>query len=166
MLKLHTTSHKIDTVFVAALFTVFAATAFLVVLIGAKQYQNTADSMDYNYEIRAASSYLVEKVRQNDSASHIAISELEGIPALCLTSEENGMRYITYIYCYDGALRELLVSEHSVYAPNAGQQIVPLGDFAPEAIDSGLIRITITGTDGKPVPLYLSIHTDSKERAL
>lgn len=166
MLKLHTTSHKIDTVFVTALFTVFAATAFLVVLIGAKQYQNTADSMDYNYEIRTASSYLVEKVRQNDSASHIAVSELDGIPALSLTSEENGAHYTTYIYCYDGALRELFVSEHSVYAPNAGQQIVPLQDFAPEALYSGLIRITVTGTDGTPVPLYISVHADSEEGAL
>lgn len=165
MLKLHKRSHKIDTVFVAALFTVFAATAFLVVLISAKQYQNTADSMKYNYEIRTASSYLAEKVRQNDSAFHIAVSELEGIPALCLTSVENGVHYTTYIYCYDGALRELFVSEHSVFAPNAGQKIVPLLDFAPEAIDSGLLRITVTGTDGTPVPLYISLHADSEEGA-
>lgn len=35
----------------------FAATAFLVVSIGAKQYHSIADSMTANYETRTVSSY-------------------------------------------------------------------------------------------------------------
>jgi len=54
-------STKIDSVFVVALFTMFAVTAFLLILIGAKQYQHTADTMDANYESRTISSYLTEK---------------------------------------------------------------------------------------------------------
>ena len=57
-------STKIDGVFVIALFTMFAVTAFLLILIGAKQYQRTADTMDANYESRTISSYLTEKIRQ------------------------------------------------------------------------------------------------------
>lgn len=160
MLRLHTASHKIDTVFVAALFTMFAATAFLLVLIGARQYQNTADSMDYNYELRTASSYITEKIRQNDCASCITVSELDDIPALSLATENGGVIYTTYIYCYDGALRELFVSEQSVYTPSAGQEIIPLADFTPEMIQSNLFQFTVTGTDGTVVPLYLSLHTN------
>ena len=43
------------------LFGMFAVTAFILVLIGIKQYKVTADSMNYNYEVRTASSYLREK---------------------------------------------------------------------------------------------------------
>ena len=46
MLELKKTpEHTIDRVFLLALLALFAATAFLVVSIGAKQYHSIADSM-------------------------------------------------------------------------------------------------------------------------
>ena len=102
MIRLKASSHKIETVFILALFTMFAATAFLVVLIGAKQYQVTADYMNDNYEVRTASSYLQEKIRSNDTSDAITITELDGTPALAFTSIENDTEYTTYIYYFDG----------------------------------------------------------------
>ena len=50
MLELKKTpEHTIDRVFLLALLALFAATAFLVVSIGAKQYHSIADSMTANY---------------------------------------------------------------------------------------------------------------------
>ena len=67
MLELKKTpEHTIDRVFLLALLALFAATAFLVVSIGAKQYHSIADSMTANYETRTVSSYLEEKMNQND----------------------------------------------------------------------------------------------------
>lgn len=103
-------STKIDGVFIIALFTMFAVTAFLLILIGAKQYQNTADTMDANYETRTISSYLTEKLRQNDTGGSITVTELEGTPALSLKSVENDISYVTYIYYYENALREMVSS--------------------------------------------------------
>ena len=69
MLELKKTpEHTIDRVFLLALLALFAATAFLVVSIGAKQYHSIADSMTANYETRTVSSYLEEKMNQNDVA--------------------------------------------------------------------------------------------------
>ena len=65
MLQLENSSRKIDTVFIVSLFVMFAITAILLILIGARQYRFTADSMNRNYEIRTASSYLTEKVHQS-----------------------------------------------------------------------------------------------------
>ena len=63
MLELKKTpEHTIDRVFLLALLALFAATAFLVVSIGAKQYHSIADSMTANYETRTVSSYLEEKM--------------------------------------------------------------------------------------------------------
>lgn len=62
MLELKKTpEHTIDRVFLLALLALFAATTFLVVSIGAKQYHSIADSMTTNYETRTVSSYLEEK---------------------------------------------------------------------------------------------------------
>ena len=56
MPQLKHSSKKIDTVFIVSLFVLFAITAILLILIGARQYRFTADSMNRNYEIRTTSS--------------------------------------------------------------------------------------------------------------
>lgn len=166
MIRLHPTTHKIETSFIVALFTMFAATAFLVVLIGAKQYQQTADCMNRNYEVRTATSYLVEKVRQSDVAGSISITELDGLPSLLLTSVEGDRTYFTYIYCYDGMLRELYVSEEAVYSAESGQEIIPLHGFCPSQINPRLIRVSVTGTDDVAYPVYLDLRSAGRKETV
>ena len=151
-------SKKIDTVFVLALITLFAATAFMLVLIGAKQYRYVTDTMNENYEDRTVSSYLTEKIRQNDSADAISIVNLEGATALSLVANEDGFEYITYIYFYEGALRELVVTGNSVFTLSSGQAIMELQSFTPELVDDSLLRITVKDTHGDSMDLYLPIH--------
>ena len=157
-------SLKIDSVFVIALFTMFAVTAFLLILIGAKQYQHTADAMDANYEIRTISSYLTEKLRQNDCMGNVTISQIDGIDALAITTMENDVTYITYIYYYKDALREIVVNEQSVFSLETGQEIIKTGGFLAEMVHDDLIKITITTTDHGLQILYLPIHSAGKEQ--
>jgi preprotein translocase subunit SecY len=158
MIKLHPASHRIETAFILALFTMFAATAFLVVLIGAKQYQITADSMNVNYEVRTAASYLEEKVRQNDCTGAIYATELLGVPALAIQTAEDDTVYTTYIYYYEDCLRELFVTDSSVYSLASGQMIIELSGFEVESLGSDFIRATYIGTDGISYTVYLSVH--------
>ena len=151
-------SKKIDTVFVLALITLFAATAFLLVLIGAKQYRHVTDTMNENYEDRTVSSYLTEKIRQNDTQDAISIVSLDGTTALSLKATEEGFQYITYIYYFEGALRELVVTGNSVFTLASGQEIIELQDFSPELVNDSLLRITVTDTRGNSQELYLPIH--------
>ena len=86
MLELKKTpEHTIDRVFLLALLALFAATAFLVVSIGAKQYHSIADSMTANYETRTVSSYLEEKMNQNDVAGSVAVTSIGAFPAIALS---------------------------------------------------------------------------------
>lgn len=106
MLELKKTpEHTIDRVFLLALLALFAATTFLVVSIGAKQYHSIADSMTANYETRTVSSYLEEKMNQNDVAGSVAVTSIGAFPAIALSETVNDAIYTTYIYCYDGYLR-------------------------------------------------------------
>ena len=154
-------SKKIDSVFVVALFTMFAITAFLLILIGAKQYRHTADSMDKNYEIRTINSYLTEKIRQNDAGAGAYISTIEGTPALTLQTTENDITYLTYIYYHNNALREIVVTEASVFSLDSGQEIMPVLGFEAEISDSDLLKIRITTSDENVHTLYLHIHSNA-----
>ncbi len=163
MKKLHPSSHRIDAIFVIALFTVFAATAFLAVLIGARQYKETANHMNNNYEVRTATSYLQEKVRQNDSNSGIHVVDFYDTKALSFSDFDGAELYTTYIYYYDGYLRELFVSEDAIYSPDSGQEIIAINNFSPELIKSNLLKITITNTRDESVPIYLTLHSDDRK---
>ena len=159
-------STKIDGVFVIALFTMFAVTAFLLILIGAKQYQNTADTMDANYETRTISSYLTEKLRQNDTSGTITITEIDGSHALAIKTIENDISYVTYIYYYENALREIVVNESSVFSLETGQEITQTGGFEAALVSDNLLKITITTAQDQKHTLYLTLHSnDGKEQS-
>lgn len=161
MLQLENSSRKIDTVFIVSLFVMFAITAILLILIGARQYRFTADSMNRNYEIRTASSYLTEKVHQSDTITGVSVVDFSVGSALALTDRQNDQTYITYIYYYDGVLKELFVKEDAAFTPSAGQTIVQLHGFIPEFVHTGLIRITFTDTQNKEHSIYLDINAAS-----
>ena len=161
MLQLENSSRKIDTVFIVSLFVMFAITAILLILIGARQYRFTADSMNRNYEIRIASSYLTEKVHQSDTITGVSVVDFSVGSALALTDRQNNQTYITYIYYYDGVLKELFVKEDAAFTPSAGQTIVQLHGFIPEVVHTGLIRITFTDTQNKEHSIYLDINAAS-----
>ena len=161
MLQLENSSRKIDTVFIVSLFVMFAITAILLILIGERQYRFTADSMNRNYEIRTASSYLTEKVHQSDTITGVSVVDFSVGSALALTDRQNNQTYITYIYYYDGVLKELFVKEDAAFTPSAGQTIVQLHGFIPEVVHTGLIRITFTDTQNKEHSIYLDINAAS-----
>ena len=151
-------SFIVDVLFVLALFGVFAISALVLVTIGADVYQHTVQDMTDNYETRTAISYLTEKVHQYDTSTGIAITDFAGGHALALSDTAEEQTYITYIYYYDGALRELFVGEEAVFTPESGQSIIPLDSFDVEPVHAGLIRATYTDTEGISHTLYLGTH--------
>lgn len=155
--------HVVDVLFVLALFGVFAASALLLVTIGASVYKQTVSNMDQSFTDRTSYSYLVEKIHQNDIYDAIEIGELEGSPALMLTQHLGEEEYCTYLYLYEGYLMELFTRKDS-FAGNdlrpAGQNIMPLSGFTLEAPSSGLLKITIDTGNGSPITLYTALRSD------
>lgn len=164
----------VDILFILALFGVFAVSALMLVTIGADVYKNTVDDMGTNYETRTATAYITEKIRQNDSilggdtsaSNHILVDDIEGIPALKMLQNIDGTDYSTYLYLYDGYLKELLINtdyDLGEKAPSAGENIMPLSDFTLAQVKSNLLCITLTTTDGESNTIYVSTHamTDS-----
>jgi len=146
-------------VFVLALITLFAATSLALVLIGAKQYRLVTNLMTENHEDRTTSSYLAEKIRQNDTAGAITVCDLKGTPALSIVSAEGDVTYITYIYFYEEALRELVVTESSVFSLSSGEAIINLQACEFSLANDSLIRAVVTDTKGEKQTLFFPLHS-------
>lgn len=158
--------HIVDILFVLALFGVFAFSALVLVILGANVYKQTVSSMSQNFDSRTASSYIIEKVRQNDIYDSIYIDSLEGVNALVLTQESSGSLYNTYIYYHDGELKELFTSVDKAIGSNtleSGTTIMELNDFDLSYINEQLLSITLTTADEESKTLYISLHSPRKE---
>ena len=160
MFKIDREAHRIDSIFIMLLFFLFALTAFVLIMIGVRQYKATANVMDYNYEIRTVTSYLREKTRQNSSNSSISIETIDGTNALCLKNTLNNTIYNTYIYYYDGSLREMYIQDGTPFTLNLGQQIVTISGFDMDKTDDGLIVVTISDSFGGTTDMYLSANSN------
>lgn len=156
--------HIVDILFVLALFLVFTLSTLTLVLFGANIYQNTINSMEDNYNARTVCSYISGKFRSNDSAGDISIGSIDGQPSLILNQEINDASYSTYIYEYDGYLRELFVSDSVTLGAevlNAGNKLCPIDKFEVSECAEGLnpVKITVSLPDGDIESIYLSSRT-------
>ena len=159
MLHITNPLKRVDTIFVLLLFSLFAFTAFVLIIIGVRQYEQTAASMDHNYQVRAINSYLREKVRQNDINSDIKTFEMEGTNILSISTKIDGKKYSNLIYCYDGFLCEQLISEDSVFSLATGQRLIELEGMKAEVNASGYIKVVYTAENGEVSNVYISIKS-------
>lgn len=163
-------SFIVDVLFVLALFGVFAISALVLVTIGADVYQHTVQDMSANYETRTAVSYLTEKVHQNDitsaeGESNACITTLNGTPALMLSQEVNEEVYSTYLYLYDGYLKELFMQQNNSLGGNAleaGVNIMKLDSFHLQQMNSNLLSIEMATIQGESYQIYVSTHCNAK----
>lgn len=156
----------VDILFVLALFCVFTVSALVLVTIGADVYQHTMRDMSNNYNTRNAVAYITEKVRQNDCLLEDAIPSVElaefcGQPALTLNTELEEGKYCTYLYYYDGYLRELLIAKDSYIGSDmlsAGQKVMPLESLEYKELSGRLIQVSMVTEDGAAHSVNLSIR--------
>ena len=156
----------VDILFVLALFAVFTVSALVLVTIGADVYQHTVQDMSQNYDSRTAMAYITEKVRQADSVLEdgrpaVELGHLEHQPALILTDEIDGEYFTTYLYLYDGWLKELYLRKNSYPGQDiseAGQNILQLDALEYKQLTDNLLSVSMTTTDGETRQLYLSLH--------
>lgn len=144
----HPRKHTIDFLFSILLFLLFTASALLLILIGARVYQNSAQRMEENYTVRTALAYITEKVRQSDESGAIELSSIQQIPTLVLRQDIDGEAYSTYIYEYGHSLRELFIKSSSSVTPEMGHSIVDLEELSIEETDVGCFRLTATDANG------------------
>lgn len=151
--------HIIDIIFVLALFCLFALSAIFLITIGADIYGKTVDNMESNFHTRTALAYVTEKVRQSDVEGRVSIGEFNGHQALVITSRISDIDYNTYIYEYNGCLKELMCRQDVILGPEAGQDILEVSEFMLAPVNEYLIHCRIAADEEQPYELFISIHS-------
>lgn len=150
--------HIIDIFFVIALFCLFALSAIFLISIGADIYGKTVTNMEDNFNTRTALAYVTEKVRQSDKDGQISVGQIEDLPALVITESSTGSSYQTYLYAYEGHLKELMCKSDLILGPEAGQDILSVSDFTLAPVNDDLLKCTISLSSKESYVLYISIH--------
>lgn len=145
------TRHMVDILFVLALFAVFALSALLLVMFDSKIYQNTVTGMNENYTLRNSYSYITEKIRQSDTENSVQTGLIQDASAIVITTETNQTLYETYLYYYDGYIKELFIKKGDPADPTAGQNILKVNSFAIEQINSSLYSFKITDEQSQTI---------------
>lgn len=152
--------HTIQSLFVAALFGVFGLCCIIVLIFGTRIYQGIVKAGESNAQLRTSLSYVAEKVHQNDTSDSIRLGSIEETPALLLSDTYDGTDYTTYIYFWEGQLKEQTLRTGLTPLPKAGQAITELNDFRISQISDTLYCFTASTSSGKE----MSIYVDSRSR--
>lgn len=151
--------HAADAVFSLVLFCVFALSMLLVLMSGVGAYQDIRSASENGYSENTCISYISSKVHHNLAADSIYLSEVAGEPAIALDEEIDGEIFVTYIYYYDGYVKELFTIKGSDFPAESGFDVLQVNSFSFDITSDGLLYVTCTGTAGGTAQTYLNLYT-------
>ena len=154
--------HQIDFLFPIAIFFFFTLSALVVILFAARVYQSTVEQANMNYNANTSIAYVREKIHQHDTAGAIKVTEFDGCEALALSEELAGETYVTYIYQYAGALRELFIKAgtEDAFTASSGTEIIPVRLFYVNMENDHLLSFSCTDADGQKASAYVGIYAE------
>ena len=137
-----TRGQKIDTVFVLFIFSVFAVSILIVLMLGASIYHNIAEMSEEGADERLALSYVWTKTKKSNDAGIIYISDFYGSNALMIDETIGDRHFQTIIYYEDGWLMELFAEKGFSLGRTDGSRVIRVSHLEFEAIEYGLIKTT------------------------
>ncbi|MDE6961187.1 MAG: DUF4860 domain-containing protein [Lachnospiraceae bacterium] len=141
-------SHVIDLIFPIALFFVFAASSLSVLILAADIYASTTNRMAANDQNRTVLAYISEKIRQNDAQGAVGMSVVDGTDCLTMSAVYNGTPCTTYIYEYEGMLKELFINDGILFSLKDGKDIMEIASLSIEQLDEQVYQFTAVDSDG------------------
>ncbi|MCL1792911.1 MAG: DUF4860 domain-containing protein [Oscillospiraceae bacterium] len=116
----------IPVLFVLTLFLLLSALSVSVIMAGSAVHEKISADMDANYERRVTFSYFATKIRQNDKTGIISVEKKHGVDMIAIKESESET---TYIYYFDGYVRELFVDDDTAFELDWGEGIIQAGGF-------------------------------------
>lgn len=150
-------TRTIDTAFVLVLFCVFVITILLVLMTGANVYKQTSKTMAEGFDKRTCVSMLIQKIRNYDSEGAISVKDIDGCNALVFSENISGDEYVTYIYYYDGNIKELFVPEKYDFKASDGNDLMTASGFTA-TIDDKLLTFKYK-IDGEEITSCINLKS-------
>ncbi len=154
--------HMVNIMLPVALLLMFAVSALAVLLFATRAYQSIVRNSAQNDASRIALSYVSEKLHRLDASGKISLDTLEGQEVLALEQEHGEDRYRTYIYVYDGELKELFVKEGTSVSLSSGRTVLELERFDMESLGDGLLRFTCADTAGQTATALVALRSETE----
>lgn len=159
MLK-HQKKHSVDVLFVIVLFCLFSLSIVALTGTGARVYQNVVDNMSLNHSLRTSSSYVVNKIRQADADGSVTVGTYSGCDAVIISEEIDNISYCTYLYYYNGRLKEFFTRKGQEFDPIYGTDIVEVESFKLEKITDSLFKFDFEITPDEKQTLFVHLHSN------
>lgn len=154
-------NHSIDFLFIMLTFLMYAGSMIALVYMGAQVYQSVTAQMNNHYATRTAQAYISEKVRQNDRAGCISVTQLDGHDALAFYQSVEDSDYVTYIYSYEGSLMELFTRADREVSAGSGTEILKLPELSIEEREDGFLEVFITDNAGFTRSFWIHRESDT-----
>lgn len=147
---------RINTILPILLFCLFALLALWVASGSVGAYRSQQAKLQDNYSSRIVSAYVGEKVRQAEPGS-VSIGSVGDSQALVIG--QDGGRWSTYIYRYDGKLMEQYTEAGAAVDPRGGTEIADAGTFRLEMVSDSLLKITYSTGSGGTEAAYMNLYS-------
>ena len=126
-------------------FGIFAVCVLLVLLQGADTYQKIHERGQAAYEQRTAAQFLAAKIRQADGT--VGVASFGDGEALIFEEMIEGETYASWIYCYDGWLREYFGTVEEEPLPEFGEPVLEAG-YLSMMLEDDLLWILLEDSEG------------------
>lgn len=153
--------HVIDFLFPLALFFVLTATSVALVVLASETYSRQVQDSEDSFVSRTALSYVTEKIHQADEYGAVYAGTFNGQDAIVICQTYSEQTYMTYLYEYDGYLRELFIQDGVDAKASDGRRILASDSFSFEESQEGLFHLYCTNKDGSISDTYVSIKSTS-----
>lgn len=124
---------------------VFGVTLLLTLATGAAVYRNVQGRVEANGNRRVGLTYLSARIHGGDRKNGVFAADFDGVDAVRLVEEIDGCTYETWLYVYDGWLRELFCEPGAGLLPEDGETIAEARSLTVREEEG---RFTLTYVDG------------------
>ncbi len=138
---------------------VLMACLLITINLGSRFYGDLNRVSDSRSAARTAASLLMKRLKSANAEGELELGAVDGCPAILIwggSAEENQEeRTVTYIYCYDGAIRELLTVEGERPSAMEGEELA-----AAESLDftlDGSLLCVECSAGGRDTVQYLEL---------
>lgn len=156
MKKFTEKNNSISGLMALLVFGIFAVCILLVLLQGAATYEKIHEKGQLAYGQRTAAHFLSTKIRQADGPVRV-VSFGDG-DALVFEEPIDGDAYATWIYCYDGWLREYFGTTEEEPLPEFGELILEAG-YLSMSLEDNLLWILLEDSEGEDQELQLYLRS-------
>lgn len=131
--------HVIDFLFPLALFFVLTATSVALVVLASGTYSRQVQDSEDSFASRTALSYVMEKIHLADEYGAVYAGTFDGQDAIVIRQTYSEQTYVTYLYEYDGYLRELFIQDGVDAKASDGRRILASDCFSFDETQDGQI---------------------------